>query len=212
MNKQPKQLEFIFVHPCETVYDEVVFGYDVQVSYLFRIYEGEHKVQAKYRKSRELIGVKGYGLMINRSLVFEGEYALPAQVIQRLKIQGYKVTKSHDVGTIAVLQKDLGYMNPRSGPISDMIWKRLNPPGHMANWERALERIRSIHATWGDTVVDVNGKLVYEDDMKTVKRDPFAREGRNALRNRIAMRRMQNIANSVSRAIDPNNNDKGVGL
>jgi hypothetical protein len=206
MSKQSKEKTFIYTLPSERKFEESVFGAPVTVNYVYRMYFGTTKKQGQYKHHRDLVEVKAYGLVIIRTVEFEEPMSKNAQ--SSLQREGYKLVDD----CIAILTKDFGYLTCQNYELNHLI-QSINRNGSLNQWDVLKEYVDEESGRWGDPVLDVTGRVTLRENGK-VRKDPFAKSARLALRKKIGhtMGPLQAIKDTLKDLGNGSNNDKGVGM
>lgn len=205
MRNKEENIKFILNLPYEGVTTETVHGMEALVSYNFRMYYGPTKVTARMKQTTDLVDIKAYGLVVVRHLEFD--QPIPENTSKKLQYQGYKVSDSFNV---AILNKDFGFLTAQNYELNHLM-HRLYKMDVMYSWDELYNAIRVEVASWGEPVVDVSGHLVYDDELRVVKRDPFAKAGRLALKRKLQAQRspLKSIKDFFN---DIGGNDGGKGV
>lgn len=212
MQNKENKITYILKLQFEGIAIEEVFGLDAIVTYNFQMYYGPTKVTARIKHIDDLVEIKAYGLVVTRHLEFDSE--IPDRVAERLKNQGYKINQNFKT---AVLDKDFGYLTAQNYELNHLIHTLHRLP-EINSWDQLCQFIHAEVITWGDPVVDVLGRFVYldekakDDEKLTVKRDPFAKAGRLALKKKLQSQRnplkiMKDFFNDIG-----GNNGGGKGV
>lgn len=205
MTKQSKEKTFIYTLPSERKFTESVFEDQVVVNYVYRMYFGTTKKQAQYKHHRDLVDVKAYGLMINRTI--ESEQPMSENTLSFLRREGYQMVND----CIAILNKDFGYLTCQNYELNSLI-QNTNRNGNLNDWESLRQHVEEESSRWGETVLDVSGRIVLLPNGRPCK-NPFAKAARLALRKKMgySVGPIQAIKDTL-KDLGNNSNDKGVGM
>jgi hypothetical protein len=212
MNQSKKdKVSVIFVLPCQAISKETIMGSEAIVTYVMRMYYGNTKRQARFKQYADLVEFKAYGFELTRTLEFVEP--MGAILANRLKSQNYEVKEALQIATFV---KDFGFITAQNYEVNHLMQK-ISVLERLPDFDNLYKTIRMEITSWGDPVVDVLGKLVYDNEFGVVKRDPFAKAGRLALRKKLSLHRLNPLRTITTALSDlsvksDSNHDGGVGM
>lgn len=211
MKNKRDNVNFIHGIVSDKHHTEEFLGHTVTVNYAFQMYFGETKISAKYKGEQGLVLVKGYGLIVQRTVQFPD--VITDEMVIKLKEKGYRLV---DGLYIVMLEKDFGFLTPKNYELNYLV-QNLSRRDSIEDLTELGRLIRSEVANWGEQVVDMNGRLVIDNEFRVVKRDPFAKAARLALKKKLGLhgrnvvRSIQNFLDDITK-IDNGGNGPGVGM